>query len=131
MSVLLGQGAGGAALALLPADTVVAAEDAWLAPLPPEGASVIMHRDVGHTAGMARGLQITAHDLQRLGAVDLVVPGPDGGPNSGPGTATSSGAYGRMAGLAEAAAGCLRAAVGLEPATRLAARRDRYHRLSP
>ncbi len=131
VSVLLGQGAGGAALALLPADTVVAAEDAWLAPLPPEGASVIMHRDVGHTAGMARGLQITAHDLQRLGAVDLVVPGPDGGPSSGPGTATSSGACGRMAGLAEAAAGCLRAAVGLDPATRLAARRDRYHRLSP
>ncbi len=127
VSVLLGQGAGGAALALLPADAVVAAEDAWLAPLPPEGASVIMHRDVGHAASMARGLQITACDLQRLGAVDLVVPGPDGSP----GTATSSDVRGRMAGLAEAAAGCLRAVVGLDPATRLAARRDRHHHLSP
>jgi hypothetical protein len=37
VSVLLGQGTGGAALALLPADRVVAARHAWLAPLPPEG----------------------------------------------------------------------------------------------
>ena len=35
VSVLLGQGCGGGALALLPAHTVVAAENAWLSPLPP------------------------------------------------------------------------------------------------
>ncbi|WP_353507135.1 carboxyl transferase domain-containing protein [Gordonia sp. ABSL11-1] len=37
VSVLLGQGAGGAALALFPADRRVAATDGWLSPLPPEG----------------------------------------------------------------------------------------------
>ncbi|AEH08294.1 MULTISPECIES: carboxyl transferase domain-containing protein [Protofrankia] len=129
VSVLLGQGTGGAALALLPADTVIAAEDAWLAPLPPEGASVIMYRDVGHAAGMARGLRITAHDLQRLGAVDLVLPVPDGGVNGGPRTAADT--RGWVAGLAETAAGCLRAVVGLDPAARLAARRDRHNQLTP
>uniref|UniRef100_UPI000670DEFC carboxyl transferase domain-containing protein n=1 Tax=Kitasatospora sp. MY 5-36 TaxID=1678027 RepID=UPI000670DEFC len=45
LAVLLGQGSGGGALALLPADRVIAAEHAWLAPLPPEGASAIVHRD--------------------------------------------------------------------------------------
>ena len=41
VSVILGQGCGGGALALLPARRVIAAERAWLMPLPPEGASVI------------------------------------------------------------------------------------------
>ena len=43
--LLLGQGTGGGALALLPADRVIAAQHGWLAPLPPEGASAIVHRD--------------------------------------------------------------------------------------
>src|SRR5205085_9623732 len=37
VSVILGQGTGGGALALLPAQVVVAAQNAWLSPLPPEG----------------------------------------------------------------------------------------------
>ena len=53
VSVLLGQGCGGGALALLPADRVIAAEHAWLSPLPPEGASAIVHDDVEHAAEMA------------------------------------------------------------------------------
>ncbi len=48
VAVLLGQGCGGGALALLPAARVIAAENAWLSPLPPEGASVIMHHDTDH-----------------------------------------------------------------------------------
>ena len=48
VSVLLGQGCGGGALALLPADVVIAAENAWLSPLPPEGASAIVHGDLEH-----------------------------------------------------------------------------------
>ncbi|WP_416210843.1 carboxyl transferase domain-containing protein [Frankia sp. Cr2] len=120
VSVLLGQGAGGAALALLPADAVVAAEDAWLAPLPPEGASTIMHRTVDHAAEMARELRITAGDLYRLGAVDVVVArGPAG-------VGTTAG----LAGLAGAVARCLRAVAVRDAATRLAARRDRHRRLS-
>ena len=45
LAVLLGQGCGGGALALLPARRVLAAQHAWLSPLPPEGASVIVHGD--------------------------------------------------------------------------------------
>ena len=44
VSFLLGQGTGGGALALVPADRVLAAHHGWLSPLPPEGASAIVHR---------------------------------------------------------------------------------------
>ena len=42
--VLLGQGTGGGALALMPADRVISAQHSWLSPLPPEGASAILYR---------------------------------------------------------------------------------------
>ncbi|GLW56101.1 carboxyl transferase domain-containing protein [Kitasatospora phosalacinea] len=74
LAVLLGQGSGGGALALLPADRVIAAQHAWLAPLPPEGASAIVHRDGEHAPQLARAQGITATDLTTAGLVDLVVP---------------------------------------------------------
>ena len=37
VSVLLGQGTGGGALALVPADRILAAQHGWLSPLPPRG----------------------------------------------------------------------------------------------
>ncbi len=61
---MLGEGSGGGALALLPADRVVAAQHAWLSPLPPEGASAIVHRDLAHAADMARSQHVGALDLR-------------------------------------------------------------------
>ena len=74
VSVLLGQGTGGAALALLPADRTLAAEHAWLAPLAPEGASAIVYRDNRHAAEIAARQGIRAADLAALGLVDVVIP---------------------------------------------------------
>jgi acyl-CoA carboxylase subunit beta len=74
VSVLLGQGSGGAALALLPADRVIAAEHAWLAPLPPEGASEIVHHDTDHAPLMAERQRVGAFDLLEDGTVHVVVP---------------------------------------------------------
>jgi acetyl-CoA carboxylase carboxyl transferase subunit beta len=76
ISILLGQGTGGGALALLPATTVIAAEHAWLAPLPPEGASAIMYGDTTHAAVMASTQRITASDLHATGTVHHIVPEP-------------------------------------------------------
>ena len=73
VSVLLGQGTGGAALALLPADRVLAAEHAWLAPLAPEGASVIVYKDTTHAPELAALQGIRAPDLAAHGIVDRVV----------------------------------------------------------
>jgi acyl-CoA carboxylase subunit beta len=73
LTVLLGQGTGAGALALFPADTVLAARHAWLAPLPPEGASAIAHRTPALAAEMARAGMISSAHLRRFGAVDIVV----------------------------------------------------------
>ncbi|HET6292484.1 MAG TPA: carboxyl transferase domain-containing protein [Kribbella sp.] len=74
VSLLLGQGTGGGALALLPATTVIAAEHAWLAPLPPEGASAIMYGDTSHAAELASAQRITAIALHQAGTVHHIVP---------------------------------------------------------
>ena len=73
LCLMLGEGNGGGALALLPADRVVAAQHAWLSPLPPEGASAIVHRDLDHAPEMARAQQVRALDLHARGIVDRIV----------------------------------------------------------
>ena len=74
LTVLLGQGTGGGALALLPADRVIAAQHGWLSPLPPEGASAIMHRSIEYAADLARAQGVRSLDLQAAGIVDRIVP---------------------------------------------------------
>ncbi|MGA9678889.1 MAG: carboxyl transferase domain-containing protein [Mycobacterium sp.] len=73
VSVLLGQGSGGPALAMVPADRVLAALHGWLAPLPPEGASAIVFRDTDHAAELAAAQGIRSVDLLRSGIVDAIV----------------------------------------------------------
>jgi acetyl-CoA carboxylase carboxyl transferase subunit beta len=72
--LLMGEGAGGAALALLPADRVLCAQHAWLSPLPPEGASAILYRSVDFAPEIAQAQRIRATDLRRDGIVDRVIP---------------------------------------------------------
>jgi len=73
LCLMLGEGNGGGALAFLPADRVVAAQHAWLSPLPPEGASAIVHRDTEHAPEMARSQHVLATDLLARGVVDRIV----------------------------------------------------------
>ncbi len=74
VSVLLGQGSGGPALAMVPADRVLAAQHGWLAPLPPEGASAIVFRDTEHAPELSAAQGIRSKDLLRNGIVDAIVP---------------------------------------------------------
>ena len=74
VSVLLGQGSGGPALAMVPADRVLAAQNGWLAPLPPEGASAIVYRDVDHAPELAAAQGVRSADLLKAGIVDVIVP---------------------------------------------------------
>ncbi|WJZ02032.1 carboxyl transferase domain-containing protein [Corynebacterium freiburgense] len=73
ISVILGQGCGGAALAMLPSDRVLAAENAWLSPLPPEGASAIIYRDTNHAAQMMEEQGVGAPALLDAGIVDGLI----------------------------------------------------------
>lgn len=77
VSLLMGQGTGGIALALNPADRVLASQHAWLAPLPPEGASAIMHRTVDRAPDMAAAQGVRSKDLLGAGIVDRVILEPD------------------------------------------------------
>jgi acetyl-CoA carboxylase carboxyl transferase subunit beta len=113
VSVLLGQGTGGGALALLPADRVLAASRGWLAPLAPEGASAIVYRDTAHTAEMARAQGVTAADLARAGLVDRVVP--------------EEGDW--LAGVADALRAALAELAAMDGETRLAQRMGRIRAL--
>jgi acetyl-CoA carboxylase carboxyl transferase subunit beta len=74
ISVLLGQGTGGGALALLPADRILAAQHGWLCPLPPEGASAILYNDTSHAPAMAAKQGIRSSELLAQGIVDRVIP---------------------------------------------------------
>jgi acetyl-CoA carboxylase carboxyl transferase subunit beta len=73
LCLMLGEGNGGGALALLPADRVIAAQHAWLSPLPPEGASAIVHRDLDHAPDLARAQRVRAIDMHAIGVVDRIV----------------------------------------------------------
>ena len=73
VSVLLGQGTGGGALALVPADRVIAAQHGWLSPLPPEGASAIVYRDTERAPEMAEKQGVRSLDLLSHGIVDRIV----------------------------------------------------------
>ncbi|MCK2212355.1 acetyl-CoA carboxylase carboxyltransferase subunit alpha/beta [Actinomadura sp. ATCC 31491] len=74
VSVLLGEGTGGGALALLPSRRVIAAGHAWLSPLPPEGASAILHGGPERAPAVARRQRVGAADLLAEGIVHAVVP---------------------------------------------------------
>ncbi|MPZ96100.1 MAG: acetyl-CoA carboxyl transferase [Propionibacteriales bacterium] len=120
LTLLFGQGTGGGALALLPGDRVVAAQHGWLSPLPPEGASAIVHRDTGHAAEMAQNQGVRSADLLANGIVDRVVP-------ERPDAADEPEEFCRRVGqvLREELAVLLRQ----DPEDRLRSRRERYRRL--
>ncbi|CAN5746320.1 carboxyl transferase domain-containing protein [soil metagenome] len=73
LAMLLGEGGGGGALALLACDRVIAAEHAWLAPLAPEGASAIVYRTTDRAAELAEAQGLASWELARHGIVDDVV----------------------------------------------------------
>lgn len=120
VSVLLGQGSGGPALAMVPADRVLAALHGWLAPLPPEGASAIVFRDVNHAPELAAAQGIRSADLMRNGIVDAIV-------GEHPDAADTPEAF--TARLSATIAGELAALRVLAADQRLARRLSRYRRI--
>lgn len=74
VSVLLGEGTGGGALASLPADIVLCARHGWLSPLPPEGAAEILLRDPSRAVEVSENLGITATALRNAGIIDRIIP---------------------------------------------------------
>lgn len=72
-ALLLGAGTGGAALALLATDRIVAGSRTWVAPLAPEGAAAVRRGAAGDPARVAWDQRIGAHALAERGFIDRVV----------------------------------------------------------
>lgn len=73
VSLIMGEGSGGGALALIPTDRVLTAQNGWLSPLPPEGASAIVYRDTDHAAEMAQYQKVQAEHLKANGIADRII----------------------------------------------------------
>jgi acyl-CoA carboxylase subunit beta len=120
LCLLLGEGAGGGALAFLPADRVVAAQHAWLSPLPPEGASAVLYRTTERAVEVAERQGIGTATLRAHRIVDRVIP-------ELPDAADEGEAFlQRVGGVLEAELAGLLVA---EPAARYGERRRRYRAL--
>ncbi|MCU1521701.1 MAG: carboxyl transferase [Arthrobacter sp.] len=60
-------------MALLPADRTIAAQHAWLSPLPSEGASAIVHRSTDFAPAMSESQGVHIASLSANGLVEHVV----------------------------------------------------------
>jgi acetyl-CoA carboxylase carboxyl transferase subunit alpha len=79
ITVVIGEGGSGGALAIAVADVVLMLENSVYSVISPEGCASILWRDGKKAAQAAEALRMTAVDLERLGVVDGVLPEPVGG----------------------------------------------------
>jgi acetyl-CoA carboxylase carboxyl transferase subunit beta len=84
VSVVIGEGGSGPALALGVADRILMQEHAVYSVIAPEGAAAIVHRDAARAQEIADALKLTAYDCRVLGVVDQVVPEPQNGASADP-----------------------------------------------
>ena len=87
ISVIIGEGGSGGALAMCAADYVGMLENSYLSVIAPEACASIIFRDPGRAAEAAEALKVTARDLKQHGIVDEVLPEPLGGAHKQPKTA--------------------------------------------
>jgi acetyl-CoA carboxylase carboxyl transferase subunit alpha len=89
ISVVIGEGGSGGALALGVTDRILMLEHAIYSVISPEGCAAILWRSADHRADAADALKLTSRDLLRLGVADEVIPEPAGGAHTDwDGTAT-------------------------------------------
>ena len=79
VTVIIGEGGSGGALAIAVADRVLMFENSVYSVISPEGCAAILWRDGKQGAKAAEALRLTAPDLQALKIVDGVLPEPPGG----------------------------------------------------
>jgi acetyl-CoA carboxylase carboxyl transferase subunit alpha len=83
VSVIVGEGGSGGAIALATADRVLMLEHAIYSVISPEGCAAILWRSADQAPVAADALKLTAQDLQGLGLIDAIIPEPLGGAHRG------------------------------------------------
>lgn len=84
ISVVIGEGGSGGALAMCAADYVGMLENSYLSVIAPEACASIIFRDPQRAPEAAEAMKITARDLKEHGIVDEVLPEPLGGAHREP-----------------------------------------------
>ena len=79
ISVILGEGGSGGAIALAAANTVMMLEHTIYSVISPEGCASILWRDGEPVREAAEALKLTASDLLALGVIDTIIAEPLGG----------------------------------------------------
>jgi acetyl-CoA carboxylase carboxyl transferase subunit alpha len=118
ISVVIGEGGSGGALALGVTDRILMLEHSIYSVISPEGCAAILWRSAEHREKAADALRLTSPNLHRLGVCDEIVPEPAGGAHSDP-EATA-------AALSEALTRNLGELVKLETAELVRQRRAKY-----
>lgn len=118
ISIIIGEGGSGGAIALATANTVLMMEHAVYSVISPEGCASILWRDGDLAKEAAEALRLTADDLYKLGVIDGVVKEPLGGAHREPVEA--------IAAAGEAIAKTLDELGGLEGGVLKSKRRDKF-----
>lgn len=79
LTIVIGEGGSGGALAIAVSDVVLMFENSVYSVISPEGCASILWRDGKKAPQAAEALRITAPDLEKLGVIDRILPEPAGG----------------------------------------------------
>ena len=79
VSVIIGEGGSGGAIALASADHIIMLEHSIYSVISPEGCASILWRDAAEAQTAAEALRLTAQDLHKLKLIDEIVTEPTGG----------------------------------------------------
>jgi len=84
ISVVIGEGGSGGAVALATGDCIMMLEHAIYSVISPEGCASILWRSQDQSQDAAEALRLTAQDLHRLGLIDRIIDEPVGGAHRHP-----------------------------------------------
>ncbi|MBD3679798.1 MAG: acetyl-CoA carboxylase carboxyltransferase subunit alpha [Rhodobacteraceae bacterium] len=79
ISVIIGEGGSGGAVAFATANRVAMLEHSVYSVISPEGCASILWKDSEKMREAAEALRLTAQDLEKLGVIDKIIPEPLGG----------------------------------------------------
>ncbi|PZO67085.1 MAG: acetyl-CoA carboxylase carboxyl transferase subunit alpha [Paracoccus denitrificans] len=84
VSVIIGEGGSGGAVAFATANRVAMLEHSIYSVISPEGCASILWKDADKMREAAEALRLTAQDLKKLGVIDAIIPEPVGGAQRAP-----------------------------------------------